>query len=116
MEIGYVGQPHVKHISQSYGVLHERLFSGKKRKMVRIITKDEREENIYVLNYLLCSGTELFEWSCSNMHTKCIGNCAVYRLAVSNKPKRPTRILGTLWLMQWYSNFPNVSIVTKEQR
>ena len=68
--------------------------------MVRVITKDEREENIYVLNYLLYPGTEQFEWSCSNMHKSGIGDCAVYRLAVSIIPNKPTNILDTQCLMQ----------------
>ena len=70
-----------KHIPQSYGVLHERLFSGK-RKMVRVITEDEREENIYVLNYLSYYAAEMFEWKCSNVYKNIIGDCAIYRYAV----------------------------------
>ena len=53
MEIGYVGQlPHVKTYFSILWCFTRTFIFGKRRKMVRIITTDEREENIYVLNYL----------------------------------------------------------------
>ena len=55
MEIGYVGQlPHVKTYFSILWCFTRTFIFGKMRKMVRIITKDEREENTYILNYLLC--------------------------------------------------------------